>query len=76
MPHGLGYAHPVNYGESSKGLGIDPVSAQHPQASVETPEAAHSSQTGNSDRRGFRPPLAIRYLCGNRRMRMRRIRSQ
>ena len=50
MPHGSGYAHPVNVGESTKGLGIDPVSAQHPQASAETLETAHSSQTSNSDR--------------------------
>ena len=50
MPHGSGYAHPVNDGESSKGLGIDPVSAQHSQDSAEAPEAAYFSQTGNSDR--------------------------
>ena len=50
MPHGSGSAHPGNVGESCKGLGSNPVSAQHPQASAEALEAAHCSQTGDSDR--------------------------
>ena len=49
MPHSSGCAHPVNDGELRKGSGIDPVRAQHSEASVEAPEVAHSSQIGNSD---------------------------
>ena len=48
IPHGSGSAHP-GYGESSMGLGSNPVSAQHPQASAEAPEASHCMQTGDRD---------------------------
>ena len=48
VPHGSGYAHPLNSVELHKGSGIVPEHAQAPEASAEAPEAAHASQLGYS----------------------------